>query len=737
MTDVTITISPSVDADFRNAILEEFSDIGDLSVVLNDTASTIGLSALQLLSILRRHTAVHQRLSGQSGAPPADAQPQRDSSTFPSSSSTSFYHSFKPIIFSKYSLSFPSPIVFNHNAVMNIAGEFIPDELLLVASLGRKFVPPIHFDRDRILLDLSKLENRAKLERGIDGNLLREATSLIKTHVPKPPGDLQKHVKHIFYVAERFLSDNPSVCVSPADKGNISVIYNKYFYEERMRHHLDSSGVYQKIGAPSHIGLIRRNHALLNRLSDIGFLGERLVAKIAAQETQIPMLYGVWKPFKDFSIRPILSSVNVVGGKLFEVLVDILNRLDKDNGYSLTNTTQLIKEIKQLILKPDDMIFSIDVVSMFTNIQPDLAFSVIFPKLPSITNLNPVLFREIFMFVTKMATEFGCMGGTYKQISGLPMGTKGSPVIASIVLTHFFNTILPKHSPVTYLRKYVDDTILITSRENAMAILSSLNEIDPRIKFTIEEESECSINFLDVTLIRRTPKIVTKWFCKPFSSNRLVNWYSEHEPHTISNTAVRYISNMLFYSDLTFHSEMTDRAKVILFKNSFPSSVIEDYLIKAKEIVAFNIFGENEAENTKFFSTLAPIPVLRSLNRLCISNKSNVKYVNTYSEDSSASTIFSHLKDPQSFEHLNNVVVRVTCKSCKFFRIIPITTPLILYKALKLSRLLHPFSFIEQHLSDAGHIGFSTKVIRSCGSTSMTFHVAKLLCKKNGISCPT
>lgn len=720
MSEVTILFDPALDANLRGAIVGEIMHADRPSVASNENYTRITMTALDLIGILRGKNA----RSGEGGglAPPPVPQVPQASDT--------------PGVFTKLSLSFPSPIVFNHSAVINIAHEHIPDELLLVASLGGKFVPPIHFDRDTILLDLNKLRRRDDVERNVDGKFYKEALAYINTYKPKPLTDTQRHIENIVHTAKRFLNDNPDIFVSVADKGNVAVISTKAFYEVKMREHLSLSDVYQKLNTSSHIGLIKRNHTLLLKLSRVGYLGEAHVFSIISQETQIPVMYGVWKPFKHFSLRPILSSINVVGGRLFSVLVDILNRLDKDNKYSLVNTSQLIKEVKELSLKDNDRLFSIDVVSMFTNIQPELALSIILPRLPSVTNLNPELFREIFLFVTKFATEFSCLGDTYKQVSGLPMGTKGSPVIASIVLSHILDTKLLDHGPVTYLRKYVDDTILITSEDNARAILASLNQFDARIKFTMEEENnQGSINFLDVTLFREQGNITTKWYCKPFSSNRLVNWHSEHEPHTITNTAVRYISNMLFYSHLKFHGELIEKAKLILFKNSFPSECIEDCIVKAKEIVAFNIFGENDAENTQFFSTYAPIKVLRTLRKLSGANNSNVKYVNTYSEHNNSSLIFSHLKDPQNLDNLNNVVVRVSCKSCTFFRIVAVTSPLVLYKALNLTKLFHPFTPIYQHISNGNCIGFRTRVERSCGSGSSTLDYTKFLCKKHGIPC--
>lgn len=638
-----------------------------------------------------------------------------------------------PMVYKKLSLSFPSPLVFNHSAVINLVGEHIPDELLLVASLGKKFVPPIHLDKDRILLDLKKLESRDQ-EEGVDGDLLNEANHIVKKFKPRPLTDIDRHILHIFDVSKEFLKENPNICVSSADKGNISIIFDKRFYINKMEQHLNSANVYQKLTVSSHVGLVKRNHYLLKKLKESEILKNDITC-VVSQETQVPMLYGLLKPQKNFAVRPIMSSINVVGEKLFKMTVEILDRLDRQNGYSLKNTQQLIDKMKGLSLKPGDKLFSIDVSSMFTNIQPDLALSIILPKLSSVSNLPPGIFSEIFLFITKIATEFRFNGSIYKQVSGLPMGTKGSPVIASIVLTHIFNEILPQHEPVTYLGKYVDDSIIITTRENAFSILSSLNRFDPRIKFTIEEEDDSfSLNILDVTLIRSSDqKIVTKWYCKPFASNRLVNWFSNHEPHTIENTAVRYVSNMLFYSDPIFHKDLLEKAKIILFKNSFPSSVIDDFIVKAMEIVAFQIFGENDAENTQFFSTLAPIPLLRAINGCSKKNLSNVKYVNTYIDYNSGSAIFSNLKDAQEIENRTNIVVRTSCKSCKFFRIVPITTPLILYKILNLSQLFHPFNSIQQHISSTSHIGFHIRIEQQCKSVAETLRYGQLLCKKHKI----
>lgn len=721
MNNLNLSIdSSSLSRDEINELESAFSNISGALISPSQTGSiNISLNSQSLFRILRGNF-------------------NDDQSTTPSITDVE-----SPRVFRRASLNFPSPLVFNASAVINIAGDFVPDELLLVASLGGKFVPPIKFDKERVLLDLTKLGANTSSNSKTQNNsnsipLLNKLSSSVQNYNQEPFNNTQKHILNIFSIAKNFLKNNPNVCVSAADKGNISVIYDKRFYEAKMKEHLSNSSIYQVVSVSSHLGLIKRNHSLLKRLSDIGYLGNDKVIYIVAQETQIPMIYGVWKTHKNFSLRPIISSIKAVGTRLFEVVVDILNRMDKGNPYSLSNTAQLTSELRDLKLKPDDRLFSIDIVSMFTNIQPELALSVILTRLCLFTNLSPELFREIFFFITKIATEFIFDGKHYKQISGLPMGTKGSPIIASIVLTHILDFILPNHGPITYLKKYVDDTIFITNKSNAMAVLNSLNSFNPQIKFTMEEESsEGCINFLDVSVYRdQNLGLFSKWFCKPYSSNRLVNWYSEHEPHTIRNTAVRYISNMLFYSDPSFHNEIRDRARLIMFLNSFPKSRIEDFIIQAMEIVAFNMVGENDAENTQFLSTLAPYPLLKAINKHCLEFGTNIKFVDTFSKQNNSSTIFAQLKDSPDIQHITNAVFRITCKGCKFYRLVPIIIPLVLYKALNVSNLFHPFNTMNQHITNSKHIGFKTHVELRCNSVRETLRHTEHLCRKFNIPIP-
>lgn len=446
-----------------------------------------------------------------------------------------------------------------------------------------------------------------------------------------------------------------------------------------------------------------------------------------------------------------MSCINCPGNRLFDIVMSPLNKMDMNNPYSILNTTQVIKDIKQISLKPNDILLSFDVVSMFTAISPELALNIIIGNgITKYTSINLELFCETFRFLTQHATEFKFEDKLFKQINGLPMGAKGSPCIASIVLTFILNKTLAKHPPVTFIRKYVDDIICITSKENALDILYSLNSFDPSIKFTMELEENSKINFLDVTLIRKSDfTIGSKWFCKTYASNRLVNFYSEHEPHTIKNTAIQYVRNMLFYSDKEYHAELIGVAQNILQLNSFPESFALECIYSAYDLALTDLnsgpknqdkineqIANNDELDKNYVSTLAPNKLLHALNKCSRDNNSNVKLVNSFTYNNSDSMIFAHLKSNTDIEYKNNIIVQLSCKSCKFKCIEPIIHPLILYKIKLHTNLFHPYKSMMEHSKRENHT-FSTKILKQCSSVPDTLKNTELLCRQNKIRIPS
>ena len=86
------------------------------------------------------------------------------------------------------------------------------------------------------------------------------------------------------------------------------------------------------------------------------------------------------------------------------------------------------------------------------------------------------------------------------------MGSSVSPVVANIYMEMFEELALTTapHAPRIW-KRYVDDTFCIMEAEHVDHFLNHLNDLRPTIKFTMEQEKDGNLPFLD-TLLSRTKK---------------------------------------------------------------------------------------------------------------------------------------------------------------------------------------------------------------------------------------
>jgi hypothetical protein len=67
--------------------------------------------------------------------------------------------------------------------------------------------------------------------------------------------------------------------------------------------------------------------------------------------------------------------------------------------------------------------------------------------------------------------------------------------------------------------------------ERIQDFLIHINSLGPSIQFTMETESESTIAFLDVLVIKEGTTLATKVYRKPTHTGRYFNFNSNHPPH--------------------------------------------------------------------------------------------------------------------------------------------------------------------------------------------------------------
>ena len=84
-------------------------------------------------------------------------------------------------------------------------------------------------------------------------------------------------------------------------------------------------------------------------------------------------------------------------------------------------------------------------------------------------------------------------------------------------------------------KRYVDDSFCIIKRNAVNSFHTTLNSIDSHISFTIEEESDQQIAFLDTLVSRKNNTITIDVFRKATHTDRYLDYFSHHDKsHKIS-----------------------------------------------------------------------------------------------------------------------------------------------------------------------------------------------------------
>ena len=211
--------------------------------------------------------------------------------------------------------------------------------------------------------------------------------------------------------------------------------------------------------------------------------------------------------------------MNIPTYKLAKFLVPILKPLTT-NEFTVKDSFHFAEEIVDQ--QHDLFMGSLDVDSLFTNIPLEetieICINELFKESETVQGLSKTEFKELLSLATK-DSHFIFDGTLYKQIDGVAMGSPLGPTLANAFLVcHEKNWL--EHCPLEYkplyYRKYIDDIfVLLNSAEHLKRFHSYLNSRHLNISFTIENEKDNRMSFLDVNIIREKGRFTTSVYRKP------------------------------------------------------------------------------------------------------------------------------------------------------------------------------------------------------------------------------
>nr|VZH95880.1 unnamed protein product [Spirometra erinaceieuropaei] len=127
-----------------------------------------------------------------------------------------------------------------------------------------------------------------------------------------------------------------------------------------------------------------------------------------------------------------------------------------------------------------------------------------------------------------LRTYFTFDGTINEQVKGAPMGSPLSGFIAEAVLQRLESLVFQHHKPQFWAR-CVDDTFVVIDRDQLLTFKERLNAVFPDIQFTMEEEENNQLAFLDILVCRKhCGGLKRNVFRKATNTMQVLNFHRNH-----------------------------------------------------------------------------------------------------------------------------------------------------------------------------------------------------------------
>lgn len=371
------------------------------------------------------------------------------------------------------------------------------------------------------------------------------------------------------------------IVIKPADKGSAVVIMDKQQYVQEGLRQLQDEGFYTKLRAPIFLDSVPLIEQVVDSLVEGGFINKRQAEYLAGESMprarRFYLLPKVHKPREKWSTpymppgRPIVSDCRSESYRVAEFITYYLNPLSVKHPSYLKDTYDFLEKVKQLQVPAEAFLFSLDVESLYTNIEIPLGLAAVgecLARYPEVSRPDEAILQLLELSLTRNDFEFE--GSYYLQIKGTAMGKRFAPAYANIYMAQWEETVFPKCKkvPLVYFR-YLDDVwgVWQHSRQEFEEFLGVLNAHHASIKVKAVVE-DSAIDFLDTTVYKgpdfqATGRLETKVFFKATDTHALLHQQSYHPRHTFRGIV---LSQLLRFRRICSREDSFQEAKKILFK---------------------------------------------------------------------------------------------------------------------------------------------------------------------------
>ena len=197
------------------------------------------------------------------------------------------------------------------------------------------------------------------------------------------------------------------------------------------------------------------------------------------------------------------------------------------------------------------------------------------------TEYSEETMRSLLLLATKdVLVEFG--GQFHLQIDGVAMGSSLGPTLANIFMSKIESEAKELGAAFDYYTRYVDDCFsIVPDLAVAQFNLSILNQIHPKIQFTIETETDGVLAFLDIKITNNGSGFSTTLYKKPTDTSLLLNFHSASPMSFKRSLVIGFVSRIFnLTSDYyRLHHAIGD-LRSVLQKNQYPTEFFDPIIRK-------------------------------------------------------------------------------------------------------------------------------------------------------------
>ena len=168
--------------------------------------------------------------------------------------------------------------------------------------------------------------------------------------------------------------------------------------------------------------------------------------------------------------------------------------------------------------------------------------------------------------------------GFYRQVEGLGMGIAHAPMLANGWLSSFDNLI---KGDVGLYSRYMDDVITVCEKESIDSKLKEINQLHSMLQFTVEQEKDGCLPFLDMLIHNKGGILSSEWYTKPTDTGLTLNFHSLAPMKYKRSVVIGFVHRIYRSCSSWYYIHLgLEKAKQILINNQYPEQFIDDLFKK-------------------------------------------------------------------------------------------------------------------------------------------------------------